>query len=77
MLRDAWARRLLFLVQADQHWGMLKTYCVACHNAKLRTGGLAFDELDPAAALDPNPAKWRCIASIEKSTRTRSTIFSV
>jgi len=38
----------IFLVQADQHWGMLKTYCVACHNAKLRTGGLAFDELDPA-----------------------------
>ena len=35
-----------FLAQADQHWGMLKTYCVACHNAKLRTGGLAFDELD-------------------------------
>ena len=35
-----------FLAQADQHWGMLKTYCVACHSAKLRTGGLAFDELD-------------------------------
>ncbi len=27
---------------------MLKTYCVACHNSKLRTGGLAFDELDAA-----------------------------
>jgi hypothetical protein len=37
-----------FLSQADQHWGMLKTYCVGCHNAKLRTGGLAFDELDAA-----------------------------
>jgi len=37
-----------FLAQADQHWGMLKTYCVGCHNAKLRTGGLAFDELDAA-----------------------------
>ena len=37
-----------FLAQADQHWGMLKTYCVGCHNSKLRTGGLAFDELDAA-----------------------------
>jgi hypothetical protein len=40
-----------FLAQADQHWGMLKTYCVGCHNAKLRTGGLAFDELDAAGVL--------------------------
>jgi len=37
-----------FVAQADRHWGMLKTYCVACHNAKLRNGGIAFDELDPA-----------------------------
>jgi hypothetical protein len=42
-----------FLAQADQHWGMLKTYCIGCHNAKLRTGGLAFDELDAAGV----PAK--------------------
>jgi Protein of unknown function (DUF1592)/Protein of unknown function (DUF1588)/Protein of unknown function (DUF1585)/Protein of unknown function (DUF1587)/Protein of unknown function (DUF1595)/Planctomycete cytochrome C len=37
-----------FLAQADQHWGMLTTYCVGCHNAKLRTGGIAFDEMNAA-----------------------------
>ena len=37
-----------YLNQAPQHWALLKTYCVGCHNAKLRTGGLAFDELDAA-----------------------------
>src|ERR1700689_3709750 len=37
-----------FVAQADQHWGMLKTYCVACHNSKLKNGGIAFVELDPA-----------------------------
>ena len=37
-----------FLAQSDQHWGMLTTYCVACHNAKLKNGGIAFDQLDPA-----------------------------
>jgi len=42
-----------FLAQADQHWGMLKTYCIGCHNGKLSTGGLAFDELDAAGV----PAK--------------------
>jgi mono/diheme cytochrome c family protein len=34
-----------YLAQADRHWGMLKTYCIVCHNAKLRTGGLALDQL--------------------------------
>ena len=37
-----------FLAQADQHWGMLKTYCAPCHNAKLKNGGIAFDQLDSA-----------------------------
>jgi len=27
---------------------MLKTYCAPCHNAKLKNGGIAFDQLDPA-----------------------------
>lgn len=37
-----------FLADADPHMAMLKTYCVGCHNAKTRTGGLAFDELKAA-----------------------------
>jgi len=27
---------------------VLNTYCVGCHNARLRTGGLALDEIDPS-----------------------------
>ena len=27
---------------------VLNTYCVGCHNARLRTGGLSLDEIDPA-----------------------------
>ena len=37
---------------ADPHGAMLNTYCVGCHNARLKTGGVAFDTLDikkPAA----------------------------
>src|SRR5215831_6833887 len=29
--------------QADQHRAMLSTYCVTCHNTRLKTGGLALD----------------------------------
>src|SRR5262249_22987836 len=29
--------------QADQHRAMLNTYCVTCHNTRLKTGGLALD----------------------------------
>jgi hypothetical protein len=29
--------------QADPHRAMLNTYCVTCHNARLKTGGLALD----------------------------------
>jgi cytochrome c5 len=31
--------------QADQHRAMLNTYCVTCHNARLKTGGLALDSV--------------------------------
>jgi mono/diheme cytochrome c family protein len=33
----------------DPHQTMLTTYCVGCHNARLKTGGLALDGLDLAA----------------------------
>src|SRR5215472_15241045 len=29
--------------QADQHRAMLNTYCVTCHNTRLKTGGLVLD----------------------------------
>src|SRR5579883_179636 len=31
------------LTQADPHRAMLNTYCVTCHNTRLKTGGLALD----------------------------------
>src|SRR5579863_764146 len=34
----------------DPHRAMLTTYCVTCHNARLKTGGLALDGLDLATA---------------------------
>src|ERR1700738_3833664 len=37
---------------ADQHRAMLNTYCVGCHNARAKTGGLALDGLDLQAAAD-------------------------
>jgi hypothetical protein len=36
----------------DQHLAMLNTYCVTCHNARVRIGGLALDGLDLQAAAD-------------------------
>ncbi len=42
---------------ADPHAAMLNTYCVGCHNARLKTGGVMFDGLDlqhPAT----NAATW-------------------
>jgi len=41
----------------DQYRSMLDTYCVTCHNAKLKTGGIAFDKLDLAATPD-DAAVW-------------------
>src|SRR5450432_2054708 len=34
----------------DPQRAMLATYCVSCHNARLKTGGLALDGLDLRAA---------------------------
>ena len=31
--------------EEDQHWGMLKQYCVKCHNAEDWAGGVAFDTM--------------------------------
>jgi mono/diheme cytochrome c family protein len=31
------------VAQPDQHRAMLNTYCVTCHNTRLKTGGLALD----------------------------------
>jgi mono/diheme cytochrome c family protein len=36
----------------DQHRAMLNTYCVGCHNTRLRTGGLALDGLDLQTAAN-------------------------
>jgi len=42
----------------------LDTYCVGCHNERLRTGGLTLDSVDPAAA-GVNPELWeRVIAKL-------------
>ena len=43
------------VAQADQHRAMLNTYCVTCHNTRLKTGGLALD----GEVLDRLPSRWR------------------
>jgi len=45
----------------------LDTYCVGCHNARLRTGGLALDELDPSRA-GANADVWE---KVVRKLRTR------
>jgi hypothetical protein len=37
---------------ADPHRAMLNTYCVGCHNTRVKTGGLALDGLNLQAAAD-------------------------
>ncbi|MBZ5677729.1 MAG: DUF1592 domain-containing protein [Acidobacteriia bacterium] len=37
---------------ADQYRAMLNTYCVGCHNSRVKTGGIAFDGLDLQSAAD-------------------------
>jgi len=37
---------------ADPHRALLNTYCVTCHNARLKTGGLALDGLNLEAAAE-------------------------
>jgi mono/diheme cytochrome c family protein len=46
---------------------VLNTYCVGCHNARLRTGGLALDELDPVR-IAAAPDVWEKVA---RKLRTR------
>ena len=36
----------------DQYRSTLDTYCVTCHNAKLKTGGIAFDRMDLQSVPD-------------------------
>jgi mono/diheme cytochrome c family protein len=36
----------------DQHRAMLNTYCVGCHNTRLKTGGVVLDNVDLQAAGD-------------------------
>jgi cytochrome c551/c552 len=39
----------------------LNKYCVSCHNARLKTGGLSLDDLNPAAvATTRRPGKRLC-----------------
>jgi mono/diheme cytochrome c family protein len=37
---------------SDRYSALLGTYCVTCHNARLKTGGIAFDRLDLQSAPD-------------------------
>jgi hypothetical protein len=41
--------RALGQTSTDPHRAMVTTYCVTCHNSRLKTGGLALDGLDLAA----------------------------
>jgi mono/diheme cytochrome c family protein len=36
----------------DQNRAMLNTYCITCHNTRLKTGGIAFDGLNLQSAAD-------------------------
>ena len=40
----------------------LDTYCIGCHNERLRTGGVALDSVDPAAA-GVNPELWERVVA--------------
>ena len=42
--------------QSEQ--GLVKQYCVTCHNARALTGGLSLEGLDPAAAVATHPDVW-------------------
>src|SRR5712692_1929394 len=60
-----WAASLVFAVSAASVAGaqsqpsraLIDTYCVGCHNQKVKTGSLALDSGDPAKAGD-DAAKW-------------------
>ena len=36
-----------FVDQSGPQWQFLNTYCVTCHNSKLKTAGIAFDAMKP------------------------------
>lgn len=42
---------------AQDPQALLSRYCITCHNAKLKTGGLALDELD-LTHVEPNAETW-------------------
>ncbi len=42
---------------ADNHRAMLNQYCVVCHNQKLRTGGIALDQLN-TVNVAPDAETW-------------------
>ena len=41
--------------RAGEHWGLLQSYCVDCHNSAELTGGIAFDAMRPEDV--PNEAE--------------------
>lgn len=41
--------------RAGEHWGLLQSYCVDCHNSAELTGGIAFDAMSPGDV--PNEAE--------------------
>src|SRR6476469_8371167 len=43
LIASATVMRTSTAAQADQHRAMVNTYCVTCHNTRLKTGGLALD----------------------------------
>ncbi len=46
---------------ADPTRQLLTTYCIGCHNQRLRTGGLTLDDAD-ASRVDANAAVWEKVA---------------
>jgi hypothetical protein len=53
---------------ADHHRAAVKTYCVACHNQRLRSAGLSLDELD-ILKVDAAPEVWEKVL-LKLRTRT-------
>ena len=41
--------------RAGEHWGLLESYCVDCHNSAELTAGISFDAMDPTDV--PNEAE--------------------
>ena len=58
----------------DPHRAFLNTYCVGCHNAKLKTGGLALDGLDVQNAAD-NAEVWE--KAVRKLTGVQADLLGV